>query len=302
MNHILLTGSNGFIGRSILKGSQGRLIRRLVRGHESHDSNTFNIPRLDRYSDFSGAFENIDAVVHLAALAHSSTFSDDEIMEVNYHATINLAKQAAAAGVKSFIFISSIGVNCQYTLKPISEQSTTNPNNLYAKSKLLAENELLKLKSQIDIIIIRPPLVYGEGAPGNFASLVKLIKLLPILPICKENNFKSFISIHNLIDFIFFCLDSDNVKSEIYMISDDRDCSTKSFMKAIAKGLGVRRIFIPLSNYIFKFICRLTNKEKIYIQLCMDLQISIDKVKKQLKWIPNKNSMEQTMSKLKKEK
>ena len=223
----------------------------------------------------------------------------DYIDEVNVGAVMKLARQAAEAGVKRFIFISSIGVLGGYTKEPFNEDMPGNPCSQYGKSKLKAENLLreLSLEDRIDIVIIRPVLVYGEGAPGNFSKLLTMIKKTPLLPFGACFNKRSFISVSNLVDFIKICVTHPKAKNEIFCISDGNDISIKEFTNAISEGLNKNIIQTPVPTFLLRFMAKLIKQDSKIEQLIGDLQVDITKAQRLLGWSPPE-TMRETMKKL----
>jgi len=304
--NILVTGSNGFIGSSLTQHLEHKhsVIRHGKEGVNGPVNNIFRV-NINSNSDWEPCLQNVNAIVHLAAVAHNKSNDPDYINEVNVKGTINLAQQAVNAGVKRFIFISSIGVvgNGTNNTRPYDEYSNTSPHSEYAQSKLDAENALLKVASETDleVIIIRPVLVYGKGAPGNFEKLVNLVNKVPILPFALCDNKRSFISVDNLTDFISVCIEHPNAKNEIFCISDGVDISIKEFTNEIAKGLHTRLLQFPIPNFIFKLVGNITKRKVQIDQLVGDLQVNSDKAKTLLSWTPP-YTMADTLSRLTKKK
>jgi nucleoside-diphosphate-sugar epimerase len=234
----LLTGSTGFIGRRFTQKFSGQLVvtSRTRKAIKAKDE--FFIESINSTTDWLGAFEQVETVIHLAGLAHSKEFSKKEYEEVNVEGTLNLARSAAKAGVSRFIFISSIGVNGNRTNgSAFKESDYPNPTTVYAKSKLSAEKKLIALCASLkmDYVIIRPTLVYGKDAPGNFGKLVKLIKFLRFIPLGAINNRKSFVSLDNLVSFISTCSHHPLAKNETFLIADGSSWSIGEFIKLISK-------------------------------------------------------------------
>jgi len=300
---ILITGSSGFIGNFLTS----RLKRKYtVIGHGiesnsgSHKSDFFEI-NINSHSDWHECLQNVNTIIHLAAVAHNNSNDPDYINEVNVKGTINLAKQAAESGVKRFVFISSIGVlgNSTEHGKVFNESSVVSAHSQYAQSKLDAENALLKIAEEtgLEVVIIRPVLVYGVGAPGNFGKLVNLVKKVPMLPFALCDNKRSFISVDNLADFIATCVEHPKAKNEIFCISDGVDVSIKEFTSGIAKGLNKSLLQLPVPNFVFKLLGSLTGKQDQIDQLVGDLQVDSSKSRELLGWTPP-FTMAETLKKL----
>jgi nucleoside-diphosphate-sugar epimerase len=213
--------------------------------------------------------------------------------------TINLALQAVESGVKRFIFISSIGVLGNASSKKFSETSPVMPHSSYAESKLQAELELINIASKtgLEVVIIRPVLVYGAGAPGNFGKLVSLVTKAPMLPFALCHNKRSFISVDNLVDFISVCIIHPKAKNEVFCISDGTDFSIREFTDGIAVGLNKGLIQLPIPVFLLKVLGKITQKSDQIEQLVGDLQIDSSKAKRLLGWNPPL-SMAECLSKL----
>jgi nucleoside-diphosphate-sugar epimerase len=203
--------------------------------------------------------------------------------------------------VKRFIFISSIGVLGKLTKngQRLNENDSAIAYSKYSKSKLDAEIELLKISkdTELEVVIIRPVLVYGVGTPGNFGKLVNLVERLAILPFALCANKRSFVSIDNLVDFIFLCIEHPKAKNEIFCISDGSDVSIKDFTNSIAKGLGKSLIQFPIPNFVFVLLGKLTGRYEQIEQLTGGLQVDSSKARERLGWKPP-FTMADTLSRL----
>jgi nucleoside-diphosphate-sugar epimerase len=296
---ILLSGASGFLGQNLYKYLNGNC-RCIIRNENNicfQDS--FLIDNLDSRTNWNQAFQSIDVVVHLAALAHKSTYSSDNYKEVNAEGTLNFARKAGLAGVKRFIFMSSIGVIGNRTITPFDEKSVESPHSVYANSKLDAEKGLWKIAREtgLEIVIIRSPLIYGNGAPGNFNKLVNLVNKVSMLPFALCKNKRSFISVDNLVDFISVCITHPNAANETFCISDGNDISIREFTDCIATGLNKRLIQLPIPVSIFKLLGKVTGKSHQIEQLIGDLQVDSSKAMQLLDWAPPV-TMAETFSKL----
>jgi len=300
---ILITGSNGFIGSNLTN----KLYKKhVVIGHGKTSGKTSNINsffkiNINIKTNWRECLSDVNTIIHLAAVAHNNSNDPEYINEVNVKGTINLAEQAAKSGVKRFIFISSIGVlgNSTSNTVPFDEHSKTAAHSPYAQSKLVAENALLKIaeETKLEVVIIRPVLVYGVGAPGNFGKLVNLVNNVPMLPFAKCKNKRSFISVDNLVDFISTCIEHPKAKNEIFCISDGNDVSIRGFTDGIATGLNKKLIQLPIPVSIFKLLGKITGKSEAIEQLVGDLQVDSSKARQLLGWAPP-FTMAETLSKL----
>jgi nucleoside-diphosphate-sugar epimerase len=298
---ILVTGSKGFIGSAVTDrlNQSYTVIGHGQCSNKHEESDSFIKVDINSQSDWSNHLINVDTIIHLAAVAHNNSSNLSYINEVNVKGAVNLAQQAAKSGVRRFIFISSIGVLGNSTSTPYDESSIISPHSDYAESKALAEQKLLKISKEtgLDVVIIRPVLVYGLGAPGNFAMLVNLVSKTPCLPFALCKNERSFISVDNLADFILTCIEHPKAKNQLFCISDGNDVSILEFTNEIAKGLNTRLKQIPVPLVLFKLIGKITGRDEQIGQLIGNLQVDISKAKKTLGWKPP-FTMAETLKKL----
>lgn len=298
---ILITGATGFIGSNLidyLNKKDTYKITKVVRKkrNQKNDVGTsFTIDCIAPNTEWSDVLKGQEIVIHLAARAHilNDTNKDpfEEFMRINKEATLNLAEQAAKNGVKRFIFLSSIGVNGNNTTNtPFSEESPENPIGPYAISKYEAELGLREIekKTNMDIVIIRPPLVYGASAPGNFSRLIKLLSYRVPLPLGSINNKRSFISVENLVHFIHTCIDHPLAANQTFLISDGKDLSTTELFRKIANAMDVRIMLVPFPEWLLKKIFSLFGKHDLAIRLLGSLQINNEKSFRYLNWTPQK--------------
>jgi nucleoside-diphosphate-sugar epimerase len=260
---VLITGANGFIGSHLIENlSCNYKVVGQVRKIVDPALNPVPLFELDvnGRSNWDDALTGITVVIHLAGIAHNKSNDVRYMHEVNVKGTVNLARQAALNGVKRFVFISSIGVFGNPTAVPFNETSTLSPHSYSAQLKLDAEMELLKIGTDMEVVIIRPVLVYGKGAPGNFGKLVQLVQKTPLLPFALCHNKRSFISVDNLVDFISTCIEHPKAKNEVFCISDGVDVSITEFTNGIAKGLRKNLIQLPIPVFIFKLLGVITGK------------------------------------------
>lgn len=297
---ILVTGANGFLGKSLMhklrENSNNDVIGtvRAALPSAKHSDQYFVSGDINRNTSWQTALENIDVVIHTAGRAHilknTSKNPLSIFREVNVDGTIQLATQAAKMGVKRFIFISSIGVNGASTnnSQPFTENSFPSPHADYAISKYEAEQELVKLSNttKMELTIIRPPLIYGPDAPGNFRVLLKILyKKIP-LPLANIKNKRSFIYLGNLVDFINVCIQHPNAANQTFLISDDHDISTPHLIKILAKGMNKSLFLFPMPTFLIKWGAIILKREPTFQQLCGSLQINIQKAKELLNWTP----------------
>ena len=311
---IAVTGANGFIGGAIvrqliLSGHQAVALVRNATHHFPKAVKQIEIGDLSQLDEsrLTSVFQSIkgfDAIIHTAALAHKKDMRADyanQVDKVNVQATALLAQLASQFEIGRFIFLSSIGVNGSVSTQAFIEQGPPNPHNLYSKCKYQAEQRLLSLASQSDleVVIVRPPLVYALDAPGNFAKLIKLIKTTLPLPFKNTNNQRSFIALDNLVDFLLLCADEKSTplaKNQVFLIADDQSISTEQLTRNIAGALGVKLHLVYINHKILLFFLSLVNKKQLYTQLFESLTIDNSKAKAMLNWQP-KTTMEQQLNK-----
>lgn len=295
---ILITGANGFVGQDLCVEaiSHCMKVRAAVRQLADLPVNIQSvvIGDMSDITDWSSALTNCEVVIHLAARVHvMHDVSADpfaEFRKVNVEGTLNLARQAAKSGVKRFIFVSSVKVNGEFTMpnKPFTETDAPHPQDAYGISKFEAEQGLFKIARDtgMEVVIIRPPLVYGPGVKANFASMMNAVKRGIPLPLGAIHNQRSLIYVKNLVDFIIKCIDHPAAANQIFLISDGADVSTTALLKACANALGVKSKLIPLPQKILESAACLLGKKQIAQRLCGNLQVDISKARKLLNWSP----------------
>lgn len=294
---VIVTGANGFVGKNLvdLLHSKGCEVLSILRSHVPELENSVIIPSFDVSNDFVKLFTGYDCLIHCAARVHvmDEYVSNrlDIYREVNTVGTINLATQAIAAGVKRFIFISSIKVNGENTVvqHPFTSSSSHAPKDDYGRSKSEAELQLLALAkgSGMDVVIIRPTLVYGPGVKANFSSLMNLVsKGIPLPFGCITKNKRSLVSVDNLVDLIVTCIDHPKAANQVFLVSDDRDVSTSEMVREMAIALGKTTWQFPVPIWCYKLIGKLLNRSDIVDRLTGSLQVDISHTKDTLGWKP----------------
>ena len=295
MKNILITGYTGFVGCHLLNDISHLFKIKLLgrsKGNTGHEHFTANI---DSISDYSNALKDVDTVIHMAArvhVMHEKSFDPfGDFRAVNTVGTLNLAKQAADAGVKRFIFVSTIKVNGETTsnASPYKSSDRTKPEDPYGVSKSEAEKQLLALSQEtgLEIVIIRPPLVYGEGVKANFASLLKFVgKRIPLPFRAINNNKRSLVSVYNLVDLIKVCIEHPKATNQIFLVSDDNDISTSDMVALMARVQGVNNYSLPFPVWCFHLLGRLLNKKEVIDRLVGSLQVDITHTKETLNWKP----------------
>jgi UDP-glucose 4-epimerase len=292
--NILITGVTGFLGSrffSVLKKPNAK-IKVLLREKNCMFENSAVIPSLNNISQLNNALKGTDVIVHCAARVH--VMNDEPLdslssfREVNTAGTLNLARQAAVAGAKRFIFISSIKVNGEFTVDGIRFSSIDKhkPEEPYGISKAEAETGLLKISKEtgMEVVIIRPTLVYGPGAKGNFLNLLKLSKLPIPLPFGLVNNKRSMVYIDNLVDLIVTCIDHSNAANRVFLASDGDDLSLARLLTSIRQAMNKPSLLLPVPVFLFNLVGRLTGKSAVVDRLIGDLQVDSSDAKKYLDW------------------
>ncbi|WP_062270074.1 NAD-dependent epimerase/dehydratase family protein [Endozoicomonas arenosclerae] len=288
---VLVTGASGYIGR-VLCDELDNEGYELVRISRRKLDGCFSIGSIDGTTDWQVVLTDVDYIVHLAARVHSSDDgscdSESQFFKVNTEGTLNLAKQAAALGVKRFVFISSIGVSGRYSSKPFSSCDKPKPYDAYTRSKYNAEQGLKKIsdKTGLEVVIIRPPLVYGKDAPGNFGRLVKLTEMTLPLPLGAIHNKRSFIGVDNLVDFIVFCIKHPDAQSNVFLVSDDDDVSTTELLRILFKARGKKPILLPINVSLLRFFARMIGRKSVIDKLACDLQVDMTAINEILGWKP----------------
>ena len=296
---ILVTGANGFIGSALCAWlcKNGAAVRAAVRVPYSYSDGIemVEVGNLSSKTDWTVPLKSIHQVVHLAARVHvmhdKSANPLEEFRKINVDATINLAKQAAAAGVKRFIYLSSIKVNGESTQlgRPFTAGDTPRPQDPYGVSKHEAERELHKIAEQtgMEVVIIRPPLVYGPGVKANFASMMQIIQRGVPLPLASvTSNRRSLVALDNLVDLIGTCITHPAAANQTFLVSDGEDVSTAELLRRLGMALKRPAKLFYVPKPLLQFGAVLLNKSEIYQRLCGSLQVDITKTKDLLNWKP----------------
>jgi nucleoside-diphosphate-sugar epimerase len=297
---VLLTGASGFVGKAVLKTAfqRGLNIRSVYRSLDFAEGNpeAVLISGLDSAADWCKALQGVDVVIHTAARAHimeEEAFDPlAEYRRVNVEGTLNLARQAAAAGVRRFVFISSIKVNGEATVLgvPFTADDTPAPEDAYALSKTEAESQLRHVAQEtgMEVTIIRPPLIYGPGVKGNFASLINLVRRGLPLPLGDvTRNRRSLVGLQNLVDLILVCAEHLRAANQIFLVSDGEDLSTTELLKKISNALGRSPRLLWVPPVVITFMAGLVGKKVISQRLIGSLQVDIHKTCELLDWKPS---------------
>ncbi|MFW6271972.1 MAG: UDP-glucose 4-epimerase family protein [Desulfosalsimonas sp.] len=298
---VFITGAGGFIGRRAVEYlSENKDFRlRVMPGRRENEAlsrnrETESVPGRDISGKtlWDDALAGVDTIVHLAARAHVRNESKGNSLElfrkVNVKGSLNLGKQAVRAGVKRFVFISSIGVNGNKSFRPFTVNDPPNPTEPYAVSKLEAEEGLARLaqETKMELVIIRPVLVYGPGAPGNFARLANMVKKGIPLPLGAVRNKRSLAAIDNLVDLIAVCIKHPAAAGQTFLVSDGRDFSTPELIRKMADAMGCATRLVPVPSALLRLAGLMTGKSKEIEKLTGSLQVDISHTCRTLNWQP----------------
>lgn len=295
---MLVTGAGGFVGKALCIEAVARGLKvRAVSRFSScclGKSECVSIGNIDASTSWSDALNGCDVVVHLAARAHVMIeTSHDPLMEfrkVNVGGTLNLARQAAARGLRRFIYISSIGVNgAETNVAPFGAMDEPVPHSEYALSKYEAELGLRKLalETGIEVVIIRPPLVYGPNAPGNFGTLMRWLQRGVPLPLgAVKKNRRSLVALDNLVDLILTCVQHPKAVNQTFLVSDGVDLSTTELLQRMGKAMNRSACLLPVPTKFLKFTANLFGKRAAAQSLIGSLQVDISQTCEVLDWRP----------------
>lgn len=279
MSHVLISGATGFVGSELVKrmGTRARAI------------STREVPER-----WTAALLDVECVVHLAARVHQ--MGDvvpnplAEFRRVNVDGTLELARRARLAGVKRFVYISSVKVNGEESVagRPFTAADAPRPLDPYGVSKMEAEEALraLAVQTGMEVVVIRPPLVYGPGVRANFEALMRTIARGIPLPLGAIHNRRSLVALDNLVDLIVTCVDHPKAAGQVFMVSDGDDVSTADLIQRMAKAMNRKARLVAVPVFILQFIGKLTGKSNEVQRLCGSLQVDISKTQNLLGWKP----------------
>ncbi len=295
---LLVTGANGFIGSVLVRrlASQGHQVRAAVRAESTsvpHAAQCVSLGELSGETDWSAALVGVTTVFHCAARAHvlreSAADPMAEFRRVNAAATLGLAKQALAAGVKRLVFLSSIGVLGAETFeRPFTAQDVPMPDSPYAVSKWEAEQGLNSLagSSGLEVVIVRPPLVYGPGARGNIARMMRWLRRGVPLPFGAIDNRRSFVGVDNLVDFLIMSATHPAAANQVLLVSDGEDVSTPDLLRRIGDAAGTPARLFPVPASLLRLGARALGLRDMAQRLCGSLQVDMTSSCQLLGWVP----------------
>lgn len=297
--NIVITGGTGFIGSHLCAALANishvvTIVSRSAPSQTNRNIRIFSNIDLQKQVDYDTILKDCDVVIHLAGRVHIHNDPDNDsesaYISANTSATLNLARAAIASGVKRFIFLSSTKVNGESTELncPFSTESTPHPVDAYGRSKLEAEIGLLQLAQSfpLEVVIIRPPLVYGPGVRANFLELMNLVHKQIPLPFGSVHNKRSLVGLDNLVSLIVTCVDHPAAPESVLFVSDNADVSTPDLIRLIARAQGRRARLFPFPQFLLHLGAKLLRRENLYIRLCGSLQVDISKTMNLLQWKP----------------
>ena len=294
MNAVLISGANGFVGRALCEflAGRGRTFLPVVRsGRESIGG---AIPHsagdIGSHTDWSSALDGVSQVVHLASRVHVMNESGSDIdalyRETNTFGTLRLAQQAADAGVRRFVFLSSVKVNGEEREEAYSEDDQPAPIGPYATSKRDAEVGLWEIadRSGMEVVVIRPPLVYGPGVKANFLTVMRCLHRGVPLPFGAISNRRSLVSIGNLVDFISTCIDHPAAANQTFLVSDGEDLSTTDLLVRLAAALEVKARLVDVPVPMLRMGAMMLGRGEVLRRLCGSLCVDASKANRLLGW------------------
>jgi len=301
---VLVTGANGFVGKVVCRRliEAGYTPRAGLRDVKLWPALQATTPGLDDYAkigdlganpDLRLALKDVSAVVHLAARVHlmydNALDPLNEYRRVNVRGTAVIARAAAAEGVRRFVFVSTVKVNGESTTgRPFTEGDLPAPQDPYAVTKWEAEEALrcVSAETGLEVVIIRPPLVYGPGVRANFLRLMRLVERGLPLPLPNTNNRRSLIGVENLADCLIRCVTHLGAVNHTFMVSDGQDVSTRELVVRLAPLLGRSARFLPVPELALRLAARLVGKQSAIDRLLGSLEIDSNKVRRTLEWEP----------------
>lgn len=292
---VLVTGASGFIGTEVvnnlkLQNFEVRTVNRRTFKSEADSSYTIDDLGPDTY--WRDVLMGCDVIIHLAARVHvmndSAVDPLAEFRKVNVAGTVKLAMQAAKAGAKRFVYVSSVKVNGEQAALPYTELNESNPQDSYGVSKWEAEQALHKISATtgLEVVIVRPPLVYGAGVKGNFAQMIKVLAKGVPLPFASVQNLRSLIYIENLVDSLILCATHPNAAGQTYLVSDGEDVSTSDLLRKLAEAMGQPARLFSCPPALLKLAGWLIGRSDQIDRLLSSLQVNSSKIRRELDWQP----------------
>ncbi len=300
MTRVLVTGANGFVGSALCQklSAHGTAVRAAVRsgsfsGPHSSSVQSVRVGDIHAGTDWSTALTGVTHIVHLAARVHvMHERSRDPLAEfraVNTSGTVNLARLAVAAGVRRLVYVSTIKVNGERTTgRPFHADDGPQPEDAYAQSKLEAELVLNKVgrDSGMEVVIVRPPLVYGPGVRGNFLSMLRTVEHGWPLPLASCDNRRSLVGLANLVSLLEKCVTHPAAAGQVFLVADGEDLSMPELLRRVAYALGKKARLMPFPPALLRLVATIAGRPGVYERLCGSLQVDVSKTRELLGWRP----------------
>jgi nucleoside-diphosphate-sugar epimerase len=298
---VLVTGASGMVGRAVVQYiAQNRPDWRIVASVRSSPASLPPMVKvhsgmlLQPDQDWSQALADVTHIIHCAARVHvmqnAGRDAEAAYHETNVQGTMNLARQAAKAGIGRFIFLSSIKVNGEKTVagKPFRASDVPDPQDSYGRSKADAERELMVLGKMtgMQIVVIRPPLVYGPGVKANFGQMLRAVKKGWPLPLKSIDNQRSLVALPNLVDLIVCCIEHRSAQNQIFLVSDDDDVSTSELFQLTALAMQQKSRLVGCPPWLLRLCAAFVGRSSIANRLCDSLQVDIRATRETLGWSP----------------
>jgi nucleoside-diphosphate-sugar epimerase len=297
MKRVLLTGATGLVGRALCDelARHGYRVRAALRSAgriPASVSETVLVGDITRACEWADSLGDVDAVIHLAARAHvldETGVDNPAYAETNARATHRLAEVAAATGVRRLVFLSSVKVNGEETAQSaFTALDEPAPKDEYARSKLLGERYVRAIgkKSGLEVVIVRPPLVYGPGVRANFLRLLRWVDLERPLPLGAIDNARSLVSVWNLASLLVRTLEHPGAAGRIWLVSDGRDLSTPELIRSLGRALQRRVRLFPVPVSLLRLAGRMVGRAAEVSRLCGSLKVDISATRRELDWSP----------------